>query len=363
MLEIDGSRFSGSGTIVRQAVALSALTGQDVHITEARCRRPSPGLRAQHVWVVEALRRLVDGTTAGNCVGCQDLTFRPGAPSFCSEYTWDIGSAGSTTLLALAVLPVLVFAPWPVSVELRGGLFQDFAPSFHHLRRVTLPLLWRMGANIDIRMHRPGFVPEGKGVIRLQVRPMHGALRPLVAEAQGSVNRIWGVAFSSRLDERKVALRMAKAAQAAFSEAGYESDFELVHDRTAVQAGAAMAAFADLAVGTRLGADRAGAPRRRAEGIGAYVARQLVEDLKTGATVDRYAADQVLMFAALADGESRFVIPRMTDHIRAGAWLLREFMGVDIQIHGQDVTVAGAAVRPELLRPEEPTPMSLPEAS
>ena len=32
MLEIDGSRYSGSGTIVRQAVMFAALTGQAVHI-------------------------------------------------------------------------------------------------------------------------------------------------------------------------------------------------------------------------------------------------------------------------------------------------------------------------------------------
>lgn len=49
MLEIDGSRYSGSGTIVRQAVVFAALTGQAVHIVKARVRRPTPGLRPQHI--------------------------------------------------------------------------------------------------------------------------------------------------------------------------------------------------------------------------------------------------------------------------------------------------------------------------
>lgn len=52
MIEIDGSQYSGSGTIVRQAVAFSALTGQAVHIVNARLRRPKSGLRPQHIQVI-----------------------------------------------------------------------------------------------------------------------------------------------------------------------------------------------------------------------------------------------------------------------------------------------------------------------
>ncbi len=33
MIEIDGSRYAGSGSIVRQAVAYAALTGQAVEVS------------------------------------------------------------------------------------------------------------------------------------------------------------------------------------------------------------------------------------------------------------------------------------------------------------------------------------------
>jgi len=45
MLTIDGSRYSGGGTIVRQAVASSVLTGQSIHMIGARANRDKPGLR------------------------------------------------------------------------------------------------------------------------------------------------------------------------------------------------------------------------------------------------------------------------------------------------------------------------------
>ena len=144
-LLIDGSRYSGSGTIVRQAVALSALTGRAVQITNARQRRPKPALPRQHVRVVEAICELAGGETEGVHEGSPELVFRPGHTAEQREFVWDIGSAGSTTLLALAIPPVLAFRSAPATVELRGGLFQDFAPTYYHLRHVMVHLLQRMG--------------------------------------------------------------------------------------------------------------------------------------------------------------------------------------------------------------------------
>jgi RNA 3'-terminal phosphate cyclase len=136
MLTIDGSSYSGSGTIVRQAVAFSALTGIPVHLVHARAKRSRPGLRRQHRRVIEAIRELVNGRTEGVSEGSQEIFFAPGPSGKQESYRWDIGSAGSTTMLALGVLPVLALKPTPTEVEIRGGLFQDFAPSVFHLQHV-----------------------------------------------------------------------------------------------------------------------------------------------------------------------------------------------------------------------------------
>jgi RNA 3'-terminal phosphate cyclase (ATP) len=55
ILTVDGSRYSGSGTIVRQGVAFSALTGRSIHVVNARAKRDKPGLRPQHLRVIEAV--------------------------------------------------------------------------------------------------------------------------------------------------------------------------------------------------------------------------------------------------------------------------------------------------------------------
>src|SRR5437773_10943988 len=98
MLLIDGSQYSGSGTIVRQSTAFAALTGQPIHVVNARVRRDNPGLRRQHIRVIQAICELVNGSVEGLTPGSREFVFRPGTPATLSHYDWDIGSAGSTTM-------------------------------------------------------------------------------------------------------------------------------------------------------------------------------------------------------------------------------------------------------------------------
>ena len=63
--------------------------------------------------------------------------------------------------------------------------------------------------------------------------------------------------------------------------------------------------------------------------------------MRTGATLDRYASDQIIPFAALADGESKFRIPRVTEHVESSAWLCREILGAEVKAEGHELLVKG----------------------
>jgi RNA 3'-terminal phosphate cyclase (ATP) len=129
VIEIDGSLHSGSGTVVRQVVAYAALTGQPVHVRNARALRPRPGLRPQHLRAIEAIHDLVAGTLEAAEVGSQIFSFQPGTGRPAGRHAWNIGTAGSATVLALVVLPVMALRGRGSEAEIRIGLFQDFAPS------------------------------------------------------------------------------------------------------------------------------------------------------------------------------------------------------------------------------------------
>jgi RNA 3'-terminal phosphate cyclase (ATP) len=347
MMTIDGSRYSGSGTIVRQAVAFSALTGQPIHLVNARIKRDRPGLRPQHIRVVEAIAELVNGRVEGLTPGSQTFTFHPGYLKTTRHYSWDIGSAGSTTMLALGILPVLAFAGSPVTVELEGGLFQDFAPSAFHLQHVLLQILREMGLHAEMDINRPGYVPRGRGILRLTVKPLTEPLRAVIRRETGPVTRLWGIALSSHLEERNVSQRMADTARDILVKAGHVADIEIRNDTASLQRGAALALFADEGEAVRLGADRAGALRRSAESVGKYVAKHLLDEIASGATLDRFTADQIIPFAALASGESRLIIPTVTDHVLTSAWLAETFLDAHIRIDGQQLVIHGAGFWPK----------------
>lgn len=345
MLYLDGGSFSGSGTIVRFGVSLAALAGQVLHLTNIRARRRPPGLRPQHLKAVEAVTQLCQGALQGGTIGSQELVFRPGGLPQGGRFQWDIGTAGSTTMLALALLPLAAFAQAACTFRLTGGLFQDFAPSAFHLQHALLPLLGRMGLHAELRIVRPGYVPSGGGQIELTVEPVAEGLRPLTMLQQTGELRYWGMALSSHLEQRQVSQRMAQSCRQVLTQQGLRADIRVLHDDTAPQAGAALALFAEGAT-VLVGADRAGALRRSAESIGRFVAHALLEDLHSEATVDRHLADQLIIFAALAHGTSELRIPQVTDHVHTNLWLVETIVGAKTHLDGRHLRIQGVGYEP-----------------
>jgi len=349
MIELDGSQKSGSGTIVRDVVPFSAFVGRELHLTNIRAKREKPGLRAQHLKALEAAARICRGKIRGAAIGSKEIFFSPGKVINGGRYRWDIGTAGSTAMLSLSLLPMALFADEPSTYDLTGGLFQDFAPSAYHVKFVLIPMLRKMGANLDLEILQPGYVPRGNGQVQVRVSPMKGPLKPLHLAEQGKVEEIRGIALSSLLEERSVSDRMVKKCRAELKARGYDPKLEILYDtrknpsyrNPSIQAGACLAVWAKTATGCLIGSDMAGAPRRTAESIGTRVARNLLEDLDSGATVDRHLADQLVPFAALADGVSSYVIPGMTDHIEARLWLIEEILGAKAEVKGRVLTIQG----------------------
>ncbi len=341
MIEIDGSMYSGSGTILRYGVALATLKGETLHITRIRQKRPKPGLRRQHLKAVQASCVISGGRVEGAEVGSQEIVFSPGRTVNGGEFSFDIGSAGSATMAAFTLIPPCLFAHAPSKITIIGGLFQDFAPSFFHMQKVLVPLLRRMGADLEIQMQRPGYVPEGQGQLVVTVKPVRSRLKPLNMINRGKVKSIKGVALSSHLAEQNVSARMAEQSFNRLSRAGFHAKIDEVKDTSAAQRGAALVLWAETDTGCLLGADRAGKQGRRSESIGDFVAKSLLEDLDSGATTDRHLADQLIIFAALADGTTEYTIPMPTDHVESNLWLVETILGAKTERKGNLLRIHG----------------------
>jgi len=340
MITIDGGAKSGSGTIVRYSVALASLIGEEIKIKNIRAGRDKSGLRAQHLKVVQACQEMCKGNVGNATVGSKAITYASGEKFNGGEYSWDIGTAGSTTMMAQTLLPLALFARKPSKFRLEGGLFQDFAPSAYHMKFVLLPILERMGVQAELDIIRPGYVPRGGGVLEIRVEPT-GKLKLLNLTQQGKICNIKGIALSSHLWEKRVCQRMTAECQRVLTSYDYKAEIEEIEDESSLQEGAALTIYAQTSLGNRIGSDRAGRPGRSSESIGRYVAERFIEDVKTGAAVDRYIADQLIIYAGLADGVTRYSAPDISEHVKTNLWLIEEFLGAKTRIDGNVIEIEG----------------------
>ena len=340
MITIDGAARSGSGTIVRYSVAMASLLGKGIRIENIRAGRDRPGLRAQHLSVVQACQQMCHGAVENASVGSKEITYTPRERFTGGEYSWDIGTAGSTTMMAQTLLPLACFAGNPSKFRLEGGLFQDFAPSAYHMKFVLLTMLKQMGIQAELDIIRPGYVPRGGGIIEVEVEPIE-KLKPLDLTDQGTILSLKGMALSSHLKEKKVSQRMRAECRRVLVSHGYEAEIEEIEDESSLQEGAALAIYAVTSQGSRIGSDRAGRQGRSSESIGRYVAQTFVEDVRTGGAVDRYIADQLIIFAGLADGITRYSVPRITEHVETNLWLIEEFLGARTRVDNNVLEIEG----------------------
>ena len=71
------------------------------------------------------------------------------------------------------------------------------------------------------------------------------------------------------------------------------------------------------------------------------MARQLLAEIGSRATIDRHASDQIIPSAALADGTSSFQVPFVTEHAETAGWLAWLFLRAEVRATGSMLVVHG----------------------
>lgn len=325
MIEIDGSYGEGGGQLARTAVALSAITGRAARIANVRARRDKPGLAPQHLAALRAVAAVCGASTEGLDLGSTAITFSPGALRG-GSHRFDVGTAGSVTLVLQAVLPALLASREASRLVVTGGTDIRHAPPVDYVREVLLRHLARMGARVTLRVTRRGYYPRGGGEVAVDIVP--AALRPIVWTSRGALRALRGVAHIANLPAH-IPERMREAALARLGEfrAAARIAAPVLGYPDAIGRGGAIVVWAETDR-TVLGAGRVAELGVRAEALGEAVGSELKADLDAGATLDAHAADQLLVYLALAGGESTFMVRELTSHARTAMWLIGRFLPV-----------------------------------
>ena len=328
LIHIEGSQGEGGGQILRTSLALAALLQQPVQIDNIRANRRQPGLKTQHLAGVLALARITDAEVKGAHKHSTRLDFVPRTLKG-GRYRFEISTAGAACMLFGAVLPVLLFAPQASEVTITGGTHVPFSPPFHYLEKVFLPTVKKMGGKVDLKLVRWGFYPKGGGEIRAHVKPCRG-LQGIRQEKRGALKSLQLSACSSthlpehiarreigqaesELDAYKDKLRSKPLTCQAYSPGNFvflEAEYE--H---------AAAGFSAL-----------GKKGRPAEEVAAEACRLFLAFEGTRATLDSHLADQIILYAALAQGDSYFIIEKATSHLLTNIDIIKKFLPVTIKL-------------------------------
>lgn len=334
-VDVDGSWGEGGGQILRTSLTLSLLTGRPVFIDKIRAGRPRPGLRPQHLAAVRAAVAVSGGRVEGAALGSGGLRFFPGKPG-AGQYSFDIGTAGATSLVLQTIVPALALAGGDSTVTVSGGTHVPWAPTFEYLARHWAAVTARLGLRVRVSLERVGFYPKGGGYVRAEVLG-GGRPKPLRALERGTFQRARGVSLVGRL-ATSIAARQAGALAKGLRRLGLEDAFGEVRvdvvEPPAGGSGTAVYVEADFATG-RAAFSALGKRGRPAEQVAREAVNELARFLKTDAAFDYHLADQLLLPLALAEAESRFTTSAVSQHLLTNAQVISLFLGPVVQISGQ----------------------------
>ena len=345
MIEIDGSFGEGGGQILRSALTLSLLTAKAFRLKNIRAgRKPKPGLRPQHLACVRAAASIGTAKTYGDQIGSFELIFEPG-PVRAGNYQFDIGTAGSTSLVLQTIaLPLILRSDEPSQITIAGGTHVPHSPSFHFVHHTWLRHLDQCGISIQLEMPRAGFYPRGGGTIEAHLEPCLSVL-PYQSLTRPEIKTVTGLSAVAGLPDH-ILERQEHRAKERLSQRG----LAIVFDRQIWEGGPG--SFISLATpDVQIPPLFAGLGERgkRAEAVADEAIHQFLDYLDSGAPVDEYSADQIVLVLSLSSGLSSFRTTKITNHLLTNIAVIKQFIDRDITCSGQPGSVGTITLLPQLV--------------
>ena len=358
MIELDGNYGEGGGSLVRVALALSTLTGQEFKVTKIRSGRKVPGLKAQHLHAIKALKQICNAQTNDIEVGTTELEFKPGKIKS-GTYEIDIGTAGSISLLLQALILPCMFAPTKVTLKIKGGTCGKWQAPVDYLQNVLLPHLQKFVNKIELKVIRRGYYPKGNGLVHLEIIPKYKLkdyqkfeqfskelkIPNIKLTKQGNLEQIRGIVnISAELEERQVGERIQNAAQRSLKQYNVPINIRIDHTKTLSVGGEinlwavfSTAGEVDYNNPVILGSDALVERGKRSEDIGKNAADKLRKEIDAGFPVDRHLADQLILFMSLSGSEIH--VREVSKHTKTNIYVVEKFLPVKFKVEKNKIKV------------------------
>lgn len=320
---IDGSRGEGGGQILRTSLALACVTGRPLHIENIRAARRNPGLAKQHLSCARAACEISRGRCKGDTLGSKVLDFEPG-PVRSGDYHFDIGSAGSASLVAQTVLPALFSAYKPSRVTVTGGTHNPMAPPYDFLSETFLPAVSTAGFSARGGLVKHGFYPAGGGRLTFDVHQWErNSSAPIdICEPDKQIQ------IHARIYTARLPVQIARRQENLLLKSDLDIE-DLEHIEVADSDGPGNCVMIRICGENRTTVFTAfgerGKPSKKVVG---EVVDSAGHFLDSGAAVDRYLADQLLIYMAIADA-GEYTTNELSKHLATNIEVIKEFLPVE----------------------------------
>jgi len=330
MIEIDGSFGEGGGQILRTSLSLSCLLNRPFRIFNIRKKRKKPGLMPQHLMGIRSLKLISNAKVEGDSEDSTELLFEP-SEAKAGDYIFDIGTAGSTSLLLQAILPALIFLKNRSSLTLKGGTHVPFSPPFHYISEIFIPTLNKLGIGVKAKIESYGFYPKGGGKVNVEITPLDG-IKGMNFLERGEIKKVRGVSGVGNLPI-SIAERQRDAALKVLAFQGLDVKIETLSVSTL---GQGTFIFLEVVTDNCLaGFSSLGERGKKAELVGEEAAKNLLDYYSTSACLDHHLADQIVLYLAFAQGESSFTTSEISNHLLTNLWAIEKFLGIQYIVEGE----------------------------
>ena len=265
----------------------------------------------------------------GASLGSARLQFAPGEVA-AGSYRFDIGSAGSASLVMQTVLLPLLLAPGHSEVTLIGGTHNPLAPSYDFLVASYLPQLRRLGFSADVQLVQRGFYPAGGGQLRATIAPT-GELTDFSLMQRGAL-----LDHRARVIVSKLPISVAEHEASTLREKlrWKKEAISVEEDRTSVGPGNVV--LIELRYENVIEVVASfGARGKRAEAVATEAADEATQYLAQTAPVGPHLADQLLLplgIAASRGHRGRFRTMPLTQHSRTHIDILQRFLDIQVAV-------------------------------
>lgn len=345
-----GTQYEGGGGLIRDALTYSSLLNKSMTINSIRANRPGTGgLRAEHTVAIGTMAFLSGALVEGNETASRQLIFKPREglvkEDIKTVQDLDIAVEGSAAILMIAILPYILFSSLGIAahmnptipkdgiwVTIRAGTLCVKAPSFFALQQVFIPTMRMIGIGEEnLRLstdHDQGWHTDfvkAPGRIKLWVKPLTHPLKAFILAHRGRLAQICITAYAPEDEFEQFGAIVKQEVKNSLKDSKGEAEKVTVKLQTLKSTIAGQ--YHLLLVGETVAPEAylgyeqvypqtSGFPNNLAKSKGSlykHLARVcllgLINELKSGNSVDENIQDMMTVYQSLADGFSSVTAP------------------------------------------------------